>query len=859
MSAQHSTVAPPSGLVALAFTDLEGSSALSERLGGEFEPWRDHHFQLLREPLLKWKGYEVETAGDSLYAVFERVEFAAQWAIEAQHALESFAWPVELGALRVRIGIHVGEPFVGRDATTGRPTYRGPATNRTARLMGAAHGGQSVISEAMRGLMGRLGDELEVRDLGVHRLKGVGDERIFQLGAGEFGPLQTLSLRRHNLPLPPAPMVGRQKQAEQWRELLLAPETRLLTLCGFGGLGKTRMALHLAESVAENFADGVWWVALEQVKTKAEMMTAIAASLPFERAATAPLLDQIADYLSGRRVLLVLDNTEQIEAAADVAGALLGRVADAKILVTTRHRLHLRGEKTREVLPLEESEAARLFCDHAACYEVMWDADDAMIRAIARRVDCVPLALELAASFAPILSPRQILEGLGDQLKLLKSRIPDLPPRQRALRATMDWSYEMLDEEQREIFAQLAVFAGGFGLSDATIVTDSPAVLFAIQELHGRSLLRGTPPTGTGDIRYSMLESVRAYASEKLAATPDGGAGIRARHARHFAGLLEGFVAQLRTRDEAAALRAAQIDFDNAHAALGWAEKGDDALLVARLALGLGRLLQRYGRLREAGERFQTGLDVLGAAPTETALSAALALGRGDAFFDVFEWDEADEFAHSALEQFETLSDRCGAGEARNLLGLIALRGARDAAAARDFFEAVMADFRASHQPVSVAIAQANLGLAYHQSGEFQAARAHLEAALGVYRAADYGRGAAESLTNLGVLEQEQGNLDAADKNYRAALPLELSAGGGFGVARSLSNLGEIALERGDFERACRILAAGTQLFERAGSPHQSYSLDLLEQARRAHPQNSALLPAQLADKSIEELAALAN
>ncbi len=467
-----SSVPPPAGLVALAFTDLEGSSALSERLGSAFETWRELHFRLLREPLAQNGGYEVETAGDSLFAVFSGVEGATQWAVAAQRAMKNHSWPPEIGELRVRIGIHVGEPFIGHDETTGRLTYRGPATNRAARVMGAANGGQSLLSHAARVLLNRVPYGLELRDLGFHRLKGIGDEQIFQLGATdlpqEFGPLQTLSTRRHNLPLPPTLLVGHEQKLAQWRDLILEPKTRLLTLCGFGGLGKTRLALQLAESVVEEFPDGVWWIALEQARDESEMVAAIAAGLPFEVSLQAPLLEQITTYLSGRRVLLVLDNTEQISAAAQVVGALTGQATSGfKMIVTTRHALHLRIETTREVPPLTTDEGARLFCDHALGYDVPLNPDDTSVRAIARRVEGVPLALELAAAFAAILEPEQILEGLDDQLSLLTSQIPDLPPRQRALRATMDWSYEMLAEQERDFFAQLAVFSGGFSLRDA--------------------------------------------------------------------------------------------------------------------------------------------------------------------------------------------------------------------------------------------------------------------------------------------------------------------------------------------------------------------------------------------------------
>jgi len=305
----------PTGLVTLVFTDLEGSSKLSERHGAAFEVARQEHFALLREVAQHWQGYEVETAGDALFVAFAQAAAAIQFAIDAQIAIIGHQWDVAVGALRVRIGIHAGEPFISLDA--GRPTYRGPVTNRTSRIQAAAHGGQILVSELTRQLArSNLPLGVSFLDCGVRRLKGVGEEHLWQVcQAGlrrEFPPLNTLNPRRHNLPTPPTMLVGHETEINAWRALLLLPTTHLLTLVGMSGMGKSRVALQLAELCVQDFDDGVWWVELDEARTGDSMMTRIAQVLCVYLQRHLSVKEQLWNYLRGRKALIILDNTEQI-------------------------------------------------------------------------------------------------------------------------------------------------------------------------------------------------------------------------------------------------------------------------------------------------------------------------------------------------------------------------------------------------------------------------------------------------------------------------------------------------------------------------------------------------------------------
>jgi predicted ATPase/class 3 adenylate cyclase len=606
----------PSGEVTLAFTDIEGSSELSERYQAAFEPVREEHFRLLREAAARWNGIEVGTAGDSLVLVFAEPSDAVRWAVEAQRALLQHAWPLlpsppphpplEKGGPggvrasgvrvepRVRIGLHTGEPFVSR-RPDGAPDCFGPAVNRAARVEEAAHGGQILLSEATRApALPALPPEIAFHNHGTHRLRGVGEEHLWQaLHPGlprDFPPLRTLNPERHNLPLPPTPFIGREAEIAAWHERLLRPATRLLTLTGFGGMGKTRAALHLAELCAGEFADGVWWIALEEARTAGDVIRRIVRQMRVPVQPHPATEVQLANYLSDRRLLLVLDNVEQVAGAADAIRDLLQAAPGVTCLVTTRRALDLQAEHVVELRPLPASDAERLFLDRARARQVGFDLTDenaADVAELCRHLDGIPLAIELAASRIVGMTPREILHRLNERFRLLQTRAPDLPTRQRALRAAIDWSYDLLAEEDRSLFAQLAVFAGGFTMEDAEAVCEESDIFEGVMELRRHSFLRAETDPETQQTRFLMLESLRAYAGERLREAPNMEQQVRRRHAEHFLAYFRERLDRLRTPEEVAALRQMEANADNLRAALEWAQKEALPELRARLALTL--------------------------------------------------------------------------------------------------------------------------------------------------------------------------------------------------------------------------------------------------------------------------------
>ena len=360
----------PTGIVTLVFTDIENSSALSEKYRDRFEVTRDTQFRLLRESLPTWNGYEVKSVGDALFVVFDKVSDAVLWSVEVQRKLQSYNWEEPIGAIRVRIGMHTGEPSLKNDAH--KLDYFGPSVNRAARVEAAAHGAQILLSDATQLLaFPLLPPEITLVDLGIHRLRGVGEERLWQVIHPElrtsFPPPNAISPDRHNIPLPPTPYIGRESEIASCYQLLtgnaqnipVSPQqpkkttgnlaTRLLTLTGFGGLGKTRTALYLAEMCVDHFDDGVWWLELENAHRGEDLWLLLAQQLRLDVSGQTPLPELVCDYLQNRELILVLDNSEQLLDTADIVAALLKAAPKVKIIVTSRRALELRAETVIEL------------------------------------------------------------------------------------------------------------------------------------------------------------------------------------------------------------------------------------------------------------------------------------------------------------------------------------------------------------------------------------------------------------------------------------------------------------------------------------------------------------------------------
>jgi predicted ATPase len=531
-------------------------------------------------------------------------------------------------------------------------------------------------------------------------------------------------------------------------------------------------------------------------------------------------------------LLLVLDNTEQIPGAADAVHELLNAAPGVKCIVTTRRALELQVEQVRDLQPLPWSDAERLFLERARARKAdfrLTDDNVADVAALCRGLEGVPLAIELAASRIVGMSPREIQSRLSERFRLLQTRAPDLPPRQRALRGAMDWSYDLLAEEDQSLFAQFAVFAGGLTLAHAEAVCEAFDVFEGVMELRRHSLLRAETDATTQQTRFLMLESVREYAAEKLQAFEEGGTQLRRRHAEQFLRFAQEQISQLRTPGEAMAIQQFEAEFDNVRTAMDWARKADHHALCAEIALALGCFLQRRGFQREALGRIEIGLNAAQQAQAEqTELYGKLARECASLQIDRFEWAEARRWADEALALFEQLGDPRGTADTNNLLGLAA-HGAGEFTEARNRFSSALEQFQQLGHKVGIADAHNNIGRVEYEDedGSKDETAHHWHEALRLYRESGNQRGIATALNNLGTLAQERGDLHEAWRCYSEALQFEEELQHVLGVGRALSNLGEVAELKGELKRACRLLAAAESLFDELGSPYKEYTSGL--------------------------------
>jgi len=501
----------PAGTVTFVFTDVEGSTRLLHELGAEgYAAALEQHRRVIREACGRHGGVEVDTQGDAFFFAFPTAPGALAAAADLTDALA--------GDVRVRVGLHTGTPLLTDEG------YVGADVHRAARIAASGHGGQMLVSSATAALV----DGAELRDLGEHRFKDLAaSERVYQLGEGEFPPLD--SLYRTNLPVPATAFVGRDRELAEVVELLRRKEVRLVTLTGPGGTGKTRLALQAAAEVAADYPDGIWWVPLAPLRDPELVPTTLMQALDVSEQPGRAHSEVLKGALAGKRHLILLDNAEHLlpEIADDVAAL---RDLDAPtVLVTTRERLQLRGEHAWPVPGLDLDDGVELFTSAARALDPSFVAT-ASVAELCERLDALPLALELAAARTGVFSVEQLLERLGERLDLLKGG-RDADPRQQTLRATIEWSHELLGEDEQQLFRRLSVFAGGCDYEAGEAVC--AATPDTLQSLLDKSLLRRRD-TDLGS-RYWMLETIKEYALERLRAAGELDALGRA-HAEYYIG-----------------------------------------------------------------------------------------------------------------------------------------------------------------------------------------------------------------------------------------------------------------------------------------------------------------------------------
>ena len=823
----------PTGTVTFLFTDIEGSTRLLQELGTEgYAHLQDRHAAILRAAIAAGGGVGVRTEGDSFFAVFRTPAGAVEAAVTAQRALaedasSSMADGSTVPNILVRMGLHTGEGVLGGD------DYVGIEVNRAARIGATGHGGQVVVSDATRALVASaLPEGVAIRDLGQHRMKDFDEaERLFDLliegVPADFPPLRSLGGRRANLPPPRTSFVGRERETAEIGELVGVH--RLLTLTGPGGTGKTRLALKVAADQANRFADGVAFVDLSAVTDPALMLPEIARAIGAKEIPGRTAADVVHEYLRERRLLLVLDNLEQLITSSAVIGDLLDAAPMVRALVTSRIPLRVAGEQEYRVDPLEVPEpdhtvnaeqlsgygAVRLFTERAGAVRQGFGLTDETAPAVAQivaRLDGLPLALELAASRMRVMSPSDLAQRLDHALAVLTDGARDAPERQRTLAGAIRWGYDLLEADEQRLFAQLAVFSGGWSLDAAeTVCGPELDVLEGLSGLVEASLVRRTEHDG-GELRFSMLETIRDFAAALLEAS-DERAELWCRHAEWCRDLAERAEPHLTGEHQMRWLAQLEREHDNLRAALDRVGPGagdHDVETALRTAAASWRFYQQRGRLQEGRVRLERLL-ALDATQTRGAVRARALGALGGLAYWLTDLATVGPAYREAVEILREVGDRRLLARALFDLAFVPLMIEGDAEAAdalvRESLETAEEDDLELRGKIWNAV-----GFLASFAGNTQEAIEALERAIPMHRAIGERLALCEALIGMAAVRLELADVGSARACVEDATRVALASPTRILVANVVLPHAILANLEGDPERAARLLGAWARI-----------------------------------------------
>ena len=777
----------PSGTVTFLFTDIEGSTRLLQELGEHYAEVLAEHRRALRDAFERNGGVEVDTQGDAFFVAFARASDAVAGARAGQDALRA-------GPVRVRMGLHTGEPMLGEEGYVGMDVHRG------ARVASAGHGGQVLLSQTTRDL---LDSSFELVDLGLHRLKDLSEpQRLYQLGPEEFPSLKTL--HQTNLPVPATPFLGRERELGEVLGLLRS--SRVLTLIGPGGSGKTRLALQTAAEAADDFPAGVWWVPLSSLRDPALVRDSIAHVLGSKNG--------LADHIADKKLLLLLDNLEHLLDSVPELAALLAQCSGLRLLATSREPLRLSAEQEYPVAPFASEEAVDFFCARARAARPDF-VPTAGLPDICRRLDNLPLALELAAARVKILSPGQLLARLEQALPLLTGGRSDAPERQRTLAATIAWSYEMLSDPEQRLFASLSVFVGGFTLEAAETVC--AADVDGLASLVDKSLVRQS-----GE-RFWLLETIREFALEQLR---EHGLDdeLRRRHANYFLAGAEEAVGPLFETLSKEQLGWFEREQDNLRAAL---DRLHDATaepeLEARLVIACTKFWNHRGLWFEERRRQDGALER--AAGVTRSLRGRLLWQRAETLSGQGDYGRAKDLAEAAIALLDELGTvPLDAIAARHALAMAEHR-LGNAAGAAELFEANAALGREIGSDITVAIALTGLGNQALERHDFSRARAHLEEVAASARRLRQEPFLANALVDLGFVALKEAAVEEAAARFQASLSICRAEHATHTLVWVVEGLAAVALARDEPAVATRLLGATGSLRTEIGFADDYYTI----------------------------------